>query len=337
MSTKLLSIAIPTYNMSTYLCRCLDSVTQDDVPDTLELIVVNDGSTDNSLSIMQEYAKKRPDIVNIIDKTNGHYGSCINAALKVATGKYFRILDADDWLDTEQLIQFLKNAEAIDVNLIITPRTEHRQDRFVTYSMKDMSNNILPKEAFDKIPYDNLIHLLSMHSMTYSLPFLRSLKLRLQEGICYTDTEFYLLPLEHIKNFIYLPQNLYQYQLNRDGQSMDFEVFKKNRHQFFIVLKRILEEKASSVDTITQKRIQSLLETYYGMLLFEIPLTPSDQEDMLVLRNKIRDFTVKHWEQLNKKLFYTPYLWEKTGTNMFFYTKIKKLLGISRIFFREKQ
>ena len=108
MSTKLLSIVVPTYNMSAYLCRCLDSVTRDDVPDTLELIVVNDGSTDNSLSIMQEYAKKRPDIINIIDKTNGHYGSCVNAALKVATGKYFRILDADDWLDTEQLIQFLK-------------------------------------------------------------------------------------------------------------------------------------------------------------------------------------------------------------------------------------
>ena len=337
MSTKLLSIVVPTYNMSAYLCRCLDSVTRDDVPDTLELIVVNDGSTDNSLSIMQEYAKKRPDIVNIIDKTNGHYGSCVNAALKVATGKYFRILDADDWLDTEQLILFVKNVEAIDVDLIITPRTEHRQDRIVTYSMKDMSNKILSKDAFHKIPYDNLIHLLSMHSMTYSLPFLKTLKLQLQEGICYTDTEFYLLPLEHIKKFIYLPQNLYQYQLNRDGQSMDFEVFKKNRHQFFKVLKRILEEKTSSIDTITQKRIQSLLETYYGMLLFEIPLTSSDQEDMLVLRHKIKSFTFKHWEKLNKKLFYTPYLWEKTGKNMFFYTKIKKIFGISRIFFREKQ
>ena len=275
--------------------------------------------------------------VNIIDKTNGHYGSCVNAALKVATGKYFRILDADDWLDTESLIHFLKKIETIDVDLIITPRTEHRQDRVVTYSIKDMSNNILPKEAFDEIPYDNLIHLLSMHSMTYRLPFLKSQKLQLQEGICYTDTEFYLLPLEHIKKFIYLPQNLYQYQLNRDGQSMDFEVFKKNRHQFFMVLKRILEEKTPSVDIITQKRIQSLLETYYGMLLFEIPLTPSDREDMLVLRNKIKSFTFKHWEQLNKKLFYTPYLWEKTGANMFFYTKIKNFLGISRIFFREKQ
>ena len=323
--------------MEAYLRRCLDSVTRDDIPSNLELIIVNDGSADNSLAIMQEYAQKRPDIVNIIDKSNGHYGSCVNAALNIATGKYFRILDADDWFDTDQLIQFLRSAEAIDVDLIMTPRTEHRQDRIVTFSMKDMPYNILPKDSFDRIPYDNLIHLLSMHSMTYSLSFLKSLKLHLQEGLCYTDTEFYLLPLEHIKNFIYLPQNLYQYQLSRDGQSMDFDVFKKNRHQFFMVLKRILEEKASSTDTITQKRIQSLLETYYGMLLFEIPLTPSDREDMLVLRNKIKRFTFKHWEKLNKKLFYTPYLWEKTGINMFFYTKIKKFFGISRIFFREKQ
>lgn len=335
MFEKILSIVIPTYNMEAYLRRCLDSVTREDVPSSLELIVVNDGSTDTSLAIMQEYAQKRPDIVNIIDKSNGHYGSCVNAALGIATGKYFRILDADDWFDTDQLIRFLRSAEAIDVDLIMTPRTEHRQNRIVTYSMKDMPSIILSKADFDKIPYGNLINLLSMHSMTYNLSLLKSLELKLQEGICYTDTEFYLLPLEYIKTFIYFPQNLYQYQLNRGGQSMDFEVFKKNRRQFFLVLKRILEEKTSSTDTITQKRIQSLLETYYGMLLFEIPLTPSDREDMLVLSNKIKRFSFKHWEKLNKKLFYTPYLWEKTGINMFFYTKIKNFFGISRIFFRE--
>ena len=67
MSKKILSVAIPTYNMEAYLHRCLDSVTRDDIPDSLELIVVNDGSIDGSLSIMQEYATRRPDIVNIID------------------------------------------------------------------------------------------------------------------------------------------------------------------------------------------------------------------------------------------------------------------------------
>ena len=113
MSNKVLSVVIPTYNMVSYLRRCLDSVTRSDVPDSLELIVVNDGSTDSSLAIMQEYAKERPDIVNIIDKPNGHYGSCVNAALKVATGKYFRILDADDWFDTDGLIKLLNEIENI--------------------------------------------------------------------------------------------------------------------------------------------------------------------------------------------------------------------------------
>ena len=149
MFEKTLSIVIPTYNMSAYLCRCLDSVTREDIPSSLELIVVNDGSTDNSLAIMQEYETKRPDIVKIINKTNGHYGSCVNAALKVATGKYFRILDADDWFDTNQLIQFLKKTETIDVDLIITPRTEHFQDHTIAYSMKNLPSDILSKETFD--------------------------------------------------------------------------------------------------------------------------------------------------------------------------------------------
>ncbi len=131
MSEKLLSVAVPTYNMEAYLRRCLDSVTRDDVPPSLELIVVNDGSTDNSLAIMQEYAEKRRDIVKIIDKSNGHYGSCVNAALKVATGKYFRILDADDWYDTDGLIDLLKGLENTSSDIVVTPYKKIRRTRVI--------------------------------------------------------------------------------------------------------------------------------------------------------------------------------------------------------------
>ena len=125
MMGKTLSVVIPTYNMEAYLRRCLDSVTRDDVPSSLELIVVNDGSTDGSLAIMQEYAEKRPDIVNIIDKPNGHYGSCVNAALKIATGKYIRILDADDWFDTNALIELLRKIK------LFVPRNTRKQLNYV--------------------------------------------------------------------------------------------------------------------------------------------------------------------------------------------------------------
>ena len=92
---KILTIVIPTYNMQDYLHRCLDSlIVPEEQMKHLEVLVVNDGSKDNSSAIAHEYQNKYPDTFRVIDKDNGHYGSCVNAALKIATGKYFRLVDA---------------------------------------------------------------------------------------------------------------------------------------------------------------------------------------------------------------------------------------------------
>jgi glycosyltransferase involved in cell wall biosynthesis len=320
--------------MEKFLHCCLDSVTQQDVPNSLEIIVVNDGSTDCSLSIINEYAQKNPYNITVINKPNGHYGSCINAALKIATGKYFRILDADDWIDTNNLIQFLKKIESVNVDLIITPRTEFKGDLKKTYALKNTPSIILSKDEFQNIPYDELDGILSMHSMTYSLSFLRKNKLKLQEGICYTDTEYYLHPLDKINNFLYLDYNLYQYRLGREGQSMDLEVQKANRHQMFMILSRILDELFPQKNKIVYKRIQTLLQVYFGMLLFNVPLTKDDQQDMLILYNKMQSTEAPIWKSLNKSLFYIPYLWKITGKNMYLYTKFKNFLGVRNIFLK---
>lgn len=126
---KLLTLVIPTYNMEKYLTKCLESVTAPCIPPTLEVIVVNDGSKDRSLDIMKAFQQKRPDIIRIIDKENGHYGSCINAGLQMAKGKYFSPLDADDWMDTEVLSKLLNVLKNCDTDLFITLRTEHKIDK----------------------------------------------------------------------------------------------------------------------------------------------------------------------------------------------------------------
>ena len=81
---KLLTLAIASYNMEAFLDQCLESVTSFDIPDSLEVLVVNDGSNDRTSNIANVYQKLSPDIVKVIDKKNGHYGSCINVALKHA-------------------------------------------------------------------------------------------------------------------------------------------------------------------------------------------------------------------------------------------------------------
>ena len=105
--SKVLSVCVPSYNMEKYLNRCIDSFLVPEVLDRLELIIVNDGSTDKTLSIANDYKARYPQTIVVIDKPNGHYGSCVNASLKVATGKYFRIVDADDWVDSKAMVEFV--------------------------------------------------------------------------------------------------------------------------------------------------------------------------------------------------------------------------------------
>lgn len=106
---KLLTVIVPSFNMERYLPKTLDSllVRRDRLPDELEVIVVNDGSADRTGEIAHEYERRAPRIVRVIDKGNGNYGSCINAALPEATGWFVKIVDADDHVDADGFPRFL--------------------------------------------------------------------------------------------------------------------------------------------------------------------------------------------------------------------------------------
>ena len=106
---KVLSIIVPTYNMERYLDKCLSSlcVTDHNLLNTLEVLVINDGSKDASSKIGHRYHDEYPYVFRVIDKENGNYGSCINRGLKEATGKYIKVLDADDYFDSSVLGQYL--------------------------------------------------------------------------------------------------------------------------------------------------------------------------------------------------------------------------------------
>lgn len=98
MKKKVLTIIIPMYNMEKYINQCLDSLMVQGM-ERLEVIVVNDGSKDGSLAIARTYESRYPQIFCVINKENGNYGSCINCGLSKATGRYIRVLDADDFLE----------------------------------------------------------------------------------------------------------------------------------------------------------------------------------------------------------------------------------------------
>ncbi len=325
MSKKLLSVVIPTYNMETYLRRCLDSVTRDDVPSNLELIVVNDGSTDNSLTIMQEYAEKRPDIVNIIDKQNGHYGSCINAALKIATGKYFRILDADDWFDSDGLIAILNMLDNISADIIVTPYKKIRRTKILKYTPKQVSFRSTYKLSQKSVWEEQDFELFVMHSMTFKTSILQEANLHLSEGICYTDNEFLIYPTNVAKSIIFLEFQLYNYDMTRDGQSMDPIIQAKNSGHLAIIIKRFIE-KIDNLNNFSKKFCSRVLISYYYRRLFAC----IDDAELKEIDNLILISAPDLFKDVDAALLHTPSLWRKFGLHFLFYEKLKKNFNIER-------
>ena len=231
--SKVLTVIIPSYNVEPYIRRNLDSIVSVSCLEHIEVIAVNDGSTDGTLAVIREYERKYPSSILVIDKPNGHYGSCVNAALAIAKGKYFRILDADDWFDPKALETFVSALLETDADLVVTQRVEvtcdaggHEHEKFFP----------LKKVEFGKL-YDAKTFLISavaegvefnMHSMTYKTGVLRAVGLRLPEGICYTDMIYCLLPIGSINNLMMLDIYLYHYFVGREGSSTTDQSIKCN-------------------------------------------------------------------------------------------------------------
>ena len=241
---KILSIIIPSYNMEAYLPKCLDSLVVDDkdLLQKLDVIVVNDGSKDRTSEIAHEFEAKYPGVFRVIDKQNGHYGSCINAALPVAKGTFVKVLDADDSVETiafEKLLRTINEevgkgdgaadlivADYVWVNpdgaVIGRPRLGLRED---STSLTDIGKGCSR---------------LSIHSICYRLQNLKSIGYRQTEGLPYTDTEWIIEPMITVRRLRYCPYIVTRYLVGRDGQTMDVHVLSRNFQTILDITKRLV-------------------------------------------------------------------------------------------------
>lgn len=268
---KLLTVVIPTYNMERYLNNTLATLVIEDkeVMNLLEVLVVIDGATDNSSQIAHVYEKNYPNVFRVIDKSNGHYGSCVNAGLKVAKGKYFKILDADDWYDKKALIGTLKALEDIGTDAV-----------FTCFSLVYEDGRAKEMKGDGTLPFNTTLSLKEtelprsyqeMHGLMFLTKLLKDINYRQTEGICYTDTEFVYYPLMSSKTITILPYDLYQYRIGRDEQTISVKSMSKNIKHFEMIADRLIEsefniEKESYLLNCFKERIlYSIL--YVGILL----------------------------------------------------------------------
>ena len=241
---KILTVVVPTYNMEKYLDKCLTSliIDDEDTMNLLEVLVINDGSKDKSSEIAHSYELKYPKTFRVIDKENGNYGSCINAGLKIASGNYIKILDADDSFDNKGLISFLTEIKELTVDLILTNYIlVDKEDREIQEKKFTIKNSLVLsiKNVQDMFQFN----VLSMHGVTYKTKLLQECNYIQTEGVSYTDQEWILFPIAMCSDCYFVNITLYRYLIGREGQTIEGNLGVKNVQHHIKRLKKNLKER----------------------------------------------------------------------------------------------
>ena len=251
---KILSIIIPTYNAEKFLDKGLSSFLADDnsILNKIEVIVVNDGKPDNSVEVAQKYVDRYPNVFKILNKKNGGHGSAINAGVKAITGEYFKVVDADDWVNTEVLKETVTYLENLSVD----------NERAADVILMSYRSYVLQREGTDEYPYDDKFikysggpytaeyvndHLydfwwgLSLHGVIYNTQFYRNIGRSLIEGVFYEDQEFSIVPMAYARNIYAYDKPLYEYRVGDVNQSVSLESSLKRLDHYEKVIMRLVE------------------------------------------------------------------------------------------------
>lgn len=225
---KLLSVAIPCYNSAAYMRKCIDSLLPGG--EDVEIIIVNDGSKDNTADIAEEYRERFPSIIKVINKENGGHGSAVNVGMEHAEGLYYKVVDSDDWVNQSAYMQILatlkeliKDGKSIDmlISNFVYEKEGEKHKRAMKYHHALPQNEVF---TWKDVKHFRVGQYILMHSVIYRTNLLRECGLRLPEHTFYVDNIFVFNPLPYVKTMYYLDVNFYRYYIGRADQSVNEQV-----------------------------------------------------------------------------------------------------------------
>lgn len=263
---KLLTITVPCYNSQDYMEKCIDSLLVGG--DRVEIIVIDDGSKDNTGAIGDRYAEQYPDIVKVIHQENGGHGEGINQGLRHATGKYFKVVDSDDEL-SKDFPAFLDALEKCDaeggVDLFVTNyyyvHSDGIGDRSINYS------NVLPQNkifGWSDTKRFQMHQMLTIHSCTFLTEAMRKCGTDLPRKIFYEDNLMVCRTLPYVDKMYYLNADLYRYTIGREGQSVQDDVSRRRYTHHLLIAETCF--KSVNLENIENKQKKQYLKHELFML-----------------------------------------------------------------------
>jgi len=263
---KLLTVTVPCYNSQDYMEKCIESLLRGG--ERVEIIVINDGSKDSTGEIADRYAARYPDIVKVVHQENGGHGAGINAGLKAATGKYFKVVDSDDEVCAD-FVRFLDRLELCDrqggVDLFVTNyyyvHTDGIGDRSINYS------NVLPEGrifTWGDTKRFQLHQMLTIHSCTFRTEVMRMCGGELPRKVFYEDNLMVCRTLPFVERMFYMNIDLYRYTIGREGQSVQDDVSRRRYTHHIQIAETCF--KSVDLDKLTVRQHQQYMKHELFML-----------------------------------------------------------------------
>lgn len=233
---KVLTVVIPAYNISSYINKIMSSLLACDRKEKLEILIVNDGSKDDTKEKAIEYKNQYPEIIQVIDKKNGGHGSTINAGIEIASGKFFKVIDGDDWVDTKELNSLLLKLDLIEDDMVVCGFTFVDEEENIIKEEKTVPPGFEYEISYrSEVVYEKQKFPFPFHSLFYKTEIYKKSP-KLDENCFYVDLEYALFPIEFVNTICFCQENVYMYRIGSSGQSVSPDNYLKNCNDLVTVL-----------------------------------------------------------------------------------------------------
>jgi glycosyltransferase involved in cell wall biosynthesis len=300
---KLLSVAVPCFNSAEYMRHAIETLLSGG--DDMEIIIVDDGSKDDTAKIADEYASKYPKIIKSIHQENGGHGEAVNTGLQNATGLYFKVVDSDDWVKESALQEVLnklkeivQNGQSLDLFIAnyVYEKPSLNKHKVMDYKTALPQGRIF---TWNDIMHFKQSQYIIMHAAIYRTKLLRDCGLKLPKHTFYVDNIFVYQPLPSVKTMYYLDVNLYRYFIGRDDQSVNEKNMIKRIDQQIRISKIMID--SHDVSQIKNKKLRNYMIKYICMMMTisSVYLLHEATEEDLAKKEELW----KYLEIANKKLY----------------------------------
>lgn len=315
---KTISFVVPCYNSSAYMDACITSLLGGE---DVEIVIVDDGSTkDNTAEKADNWAKRFPDIVRVVHQENTGHGGAVMAGLREARGKYFKVVDSDDWLNVhardlllQQLRSFLQNKQEVD--LVVTNYVyEHvasGTQKIIRYRGALPTNQLI---GWDDIGRFSIGQHILMHAVTFRTQLLRDSGLKLPHHTFYVDNIYVYHTLPHVQQLFYLPVDLYRYFIGREDQSVNESVMVGRLDQQMRVTKLLISD-YHVLDEIKEPKLAQYMMHFLSLIVAASSslANVSPYDDAAELKAQMWRDIHAHDEKMARKIARNPLVY---GSNL---------------------